>query len=109
MPFKGYDAFHPNPGEYDKMHCLVCDAEMNVRRNCNGPTGMIEAMGGFKRLHDSFICPHTDEDWHKQALNLTREAEKTCSQKLTNLLLLERSEVIKSKKVSKDGTSFFNH
>lgn len=101
MPFKGYDCAFPDPGAYEKMDCVVCGADMNVTRNVNGPRSMVESMGGSKTLHDKFTCPHTDEDWHKQALNIHRKAEETPSKKIEEILLAEKAEIVASKKATK--------
>lgn len=64
-PNYGY-AF-PDPGKYEKAFCGVCGAEMNVQRGVVGPSGFAEASGGLKHLHDRFLCPHLETDWHKKA------------------------------------------
>ena len=107
MPFRGHDVFFPDPGKFETMHCKVCDATMDVARDCDGPTGFAAAMARRSRKHDRFVCPFTDEDWHKQALNLTREAESTSSKKVEMLLLSERSEVIANKKPTKKASTCF--
>jgi hypothetical protein len=93
----GWDAFSPSPGTVDKMFCKVCEAEMNVQRNVNGPTSSMEAMGQRKHLHDSFTCGHAEEDWHIQARCLRKKIEEEVSQKLTDLLAEELNLVLSQK------------
>lgn len=75
MPTKGYDAFFPDPGAHAEMHCRVCHSLCAVQRGKLGPTGFNEAVCGVERLHDRFICPHSDLPWHSEALALLWEAE----------------------------------
>jgi len=60
----------PAPGTVQTAECGVCGAKMNVSRNVLGPTGFAEAMAGRKHRHDSFVCPHIAEDWHKRICRL---------------------------------------
>jgi hypothetical protein len=75
MPVNGYDAFFLEPGESYSMNCRVCGAQCRVQRSRLGPTSFVEAMGGSKRPHDLFTCPHTSLIWHDEALELLRAAE----------------------------------
>jgi len=98
----GWDHFSPEPGAIDKMYCRVCNSEMEVERNVNGPTGSIEAMSGGKHLHDSFFCKHTKESWHCQVRVLKQRIEKETSKKLSDLLTEEMNEVLKTRKTTID-------
>jgi hypothetical protein len=98
----GWDHFSPAPGEVDKMNCRVCDAEMKVTRNVNGPTGSIESMAGRKHLHDSFYCDHAEEDWHCQVRILKERIEKETSNKIIELLAEEMNQVLQTKKPTID-------
>jgi hypothetical protein len=82
------------------MNCLVCGAVMDVERNVNGPTGMAEAMGGGKHLHDAFSCPNAQEGWHRQALMLRKEAQETASARLKRSLLAEADDICAAKKAT---------
>lgn len=64
---------NPNPGTIETAECGVCGAQMNVKRDVLGPTGLAEAMRGEKHKHDSFVCPRIEEDWHKQIYRLKME------------------------------------
>jgi len=66
----GYEVFHPKPGQFETLSCRVCNTEMDVRRDCYGPTGFAEAMSGGGHLHDSFTCPHAEKDWHVKVLRI---------------------------------------
>jgi deoxycytidylate deaminase len=98
----GWDHFSPEPGAIDVMHCRVCDAIMDVKRNVNGATGYAEAMSGHKHLHDSFSCKYAEEDWHCQVRILKQRIEDETSQTMAGLLAEEMNEVLKSKKPTKD-------
>src|ERR1019366_800343 len=82
----GWDSFTPAPGMQDKMSCRVCDEDMEVERNINGPTGMAEAMGKGKHLHDHFSCKHANQDWHSQILALKKEQQETASTTIRDIL-----------------------
>ena len=91
----GWDYFTPDFGEVEKMCCKVCGQEMSCKRGVNGSTSFIEAMGGFKRLHDVFKCKYSQENWHQRVLRMRIEAEKTGSNKLKEMLEGEIVETIK--------------
>ena len=91
---KGYDSFTPSPGEYESWKCRVCGSRAAVRRNVYGPTGYAEAMAKKGHLHDSFSCPNSDKDWHKQSMNLTREKESTSSPRIAALISKDLQEIL---------------
>jgi len=86
MSMKGYDTFYTEPGEYDAMYCNVCGADCSAKRNVSNPTGYMEAMARSEHLHDLFVCPHRDEEWHARALRLVKEIENTESETLRKIL-----------------------
>ena len=98
----GWDHFTPDPGEKDKMFCRVCAAEMDVKRNVNGPTSSIESMGGGKHPHDSFSCPNTKYDWNSQVRTLKARVEKETSQFIADILEQEIEKVLKEKKTTRE-------
>jgi hypothetical protein len=98
----GWDAFSPKPGEVEKMHCMVCNAEMRVVRNVNGPTSSVEGMAGRKHMHDAFYCNHAEEDWHCQVRILKQRIEKETSNKIAELLTEEMDQVLQTKKTTRD-------
>jgi hypothetical protein len=93
----GWEAFTPAPGTEDKMYCKVCDTEMNVQRNIEGPTSWIGAMTKSKHLHDSFTCGHAEEDWHIQARCLRKRIEEETSKKMSDILTEELNVVLSQK------------
>jgi len=86
MPHSGYDIFFPDPGTNEKMYCNVCGSECNAERNKEGPTSSTQAMFGGKRKHDCFVCPHTGESWHDNAIELIKEYRDTKSKRLRMLI-----------------------
>jgi hypothetical protein len=97
----GWDHFSPDPGKVKEMFCRVCKAKMDVQRNVNGPTGFAEAMGGGKHLHDSFSCPHAQEDWHNQARVLKQRIKDETSKSIAKILKKELKWVMENKKTTK--------
>lgn len=98
----GTDYFTPPPDLVKVAFCGICNEEMEVKRNVNGPTGWAESVGGMKHLHDTFSCKHRTEDWHCQVRNLKSRITKETSKKITDMLTEEMNEVLKSKKPTKD-------
>jgi len=50
------------------------------------------------KLHDEFRCPNSREEWHKKALELSQEKEKTESDMINSILDLEISKLVLSHK-----------
>lgn len=86
MRFKGFDLFISEPDSTARRFCRVCDSHCSVTRNVYGPTGFVSAMAGQFRMHDEFVCPHSDEPWHGRALKLAIEVDKTPSKRLATLM-----------------------
>ena len=78
------------PGELRK-----CDVE----RNCYGPTGFAEAVGGIGHLHDCFTCPHRDEDWHCYASQLIAQKYECASRRVRELIDLDLKEALTTRSV----------
>ncbi len=76
------------------VNCGVCGKEMLVKRNCYGSTSFVQAMGGVKRLHDSFRCPNSELKWHEQVVLIRIEAARTASTRLRNMLTEEADEIV---------------
>lgn len=94
------EQFHytPDPGEVEgPVFCGVCKAQMDEMRNVEGPRSFVMAMSGRKSLHDTFLCPHSKDKWHKQVVALRAKARKSISRNLRDLLLSEAAEVLESK------------
>lgn len=91
--------FSPDPGLVEgPVHCGLCQTEMEVTRNVNGPRGFAMAMAGSKSLHDVFCCPLRDELWHKQATKLREAARSSFSAKLAAIYTEEAEQVIAERK-----------
>jgi len=97
--------YTPNPGvvpEGDYVCCGVCAAKMNEKRGCYGPRSSVMAMSGMSEPYDSFLCPHHNEDWHRQVVALRREAASTASAKFGLMLELEIADILHTKKATKE-------
>ena len=96
------DHYMPDPGECDSVDCGICSQPMTVTRNVSGPTSFAAAMGRLHRLHDSFVCPSRDEDWHIQAKKLIQMAQETPSKRLEEMFLFEAQEILFKKTATKE-------
>lgn len=94
--------YAPDPGKVESEACGICGTNMDVERNRHGATGFAEAMAKQGHAHDYFTCPHVQEDWHRQAILLLSEANKTPSAILGIIYRHEAEEVISSRKVTKN-------
>lgn len=95
------DVYMPDPGVHDKVECGVCGAEMTVERNVNGPTSFTMAIGGSKREHDCFMCPHRDEAWHKQVIELRLFMKSCPSASLAAIVQREVDQILDTKTPTK--------
>lgn len=88
------------PGGEDR-NCLICDALMNVERNCYGPTSWAGSMAGIKKKHDRFTCPNSKEDWHIQLVDI-KDLMRTvrASGALTSILQKEFADIKLSKRIT---------
>lgn len=98
---KGYDVHFTEPGSAQEMRCHVCDTKCEVKRNAYGPTGFAEAIGKKFRHHDLFVCPYRDEDWHKQALGLVLEIERTPSKRIAELMRQDLEDLLRDHGIHK--------
>ena len=110
-PYKCDDTqfrYTPDAGAVDTpVECGVCKTLMEVTKNCNGSRTFMEAVVGVKSAYDSFICPHAEAIWHKQAVKLRDLARGTPSNKLAEMFRQEANEIIESKKETKEQWSSF--
>jgi hypothetical protein len=98
----GWDFVLASPGTLEAMACRACGAAMDVTRNVVGPMGMAHAiaiaagrMQGVPR--DVFACPHSGEAWHRKALELLQEAERTPGRVAKEQLRAEAREVLQAR------------
>ena len=59
------------------------------------------AMGGIKSKCDSFTCPETPNDWHRQVLSLHQRIETEPSAKISAILEQEIKEILETKIATK--------
>lgn len=101
LRIKGIDCFITDVNSVEEARCEACGAIMEVERNIDISRSFAEAMGEMKRPSDSFKCPESIHDWHKQLIALILERNKTKSAKLTALLQEEINEILATKKPTK--------
>ena len=94
MLLSGTQYLHGKPGERDELNCPVCGTKCDVKRNCIGPTSFAESVGGLGHLHDRFICPHQDDDWHNYASQLIDQKRDCASQRVRELIDLDLQETL---------------
>ncbi len=94
MPDIGYDCFITAPGENEEMTCRVCGAECDVRRNVYGATSWATAVAQRPSEHDYFFCPHSEESWHKQALELVHAIEEMPSKRVIRLMRMDLEDIL---------------
>ena len=99
MGFKGYDFFTTKPDTIDEMVCKVCGEVCDVKRGVSGPMSWGMAMAKKNTIHDSFSCDHTDEAWHKQALEIVRAIKDCPSPSVRKIMDNDLVRIIKKKKV----------
>lgn len=95
------ESYFPDPDTVDHADCGVCGSRMSVTRGCDGPTNFAMAMSKSTRVHDSFTCPHREEDWHIQVRRLKSDARHTASTRLQNLYEEEIKEILETRTATK--------
>ena len=85
----GYDNFISDTRKVDEVFGRVCGTKCKVKRNAYGPTSFASAVAKKYRDHDQFSCPHTDAQWHMQALDLVLNAENCPSKRVKELIKLD--------------------
>jgi hypothetical protein len=95
MSRKGYDVFFSEPERLDEINCKVCGSLCRVERDVLSPTGWAEAMTERGHWHDYFYCPHRDQPWHEQALELVLAIENTPSKRIAELMRLDLEDLLK--------------
>ncbi|MBI4184732.1 MAG: hypothetical protein HY521_12130 [Proteobacteria bacterium] len=95
MARTGFDFFISEPNSTDEMFCRVCDSKCRVTRNVFGPTGFASAMAKQFRVHDEFVCPHTDKPWHDRALQLAIAIAETPSKRLAALMKADLDDLLR--------------
>jgi hypothetical protein len=85
------------------VFCGVCRTQMTERRDVEGYRGFVSAMAKVKSRYDSFDCPHSNEDWHKQVIALREAARKTPSPTLAHILLKDTQEILGNRVCTKKG------
>ena len=94
MATQGYGLFVTEPNAYKSLECNICEAECLVERNLPAKSGFIAAMGRMDKPRDEFSCPNLEEEWHKQAVNLVLEIEKTPSKRLAQLMQQDLEDLL---------------
>lgn len=93
----GYDYFIFEPGKIDEMYCNVCNSKCDVSRSVMGPTSFSSALAHKHKLHDCFICPNSENNWHHNAYRLIKAIEETPSKRLAGLMQLDLEDILNNK------------
>jgi hypothetical protein len=96
MAQSGYDFFIGKANCGEERICRVCGSNCHATRNVFGPTGFVSAMAKCFNLHDEFVCPHTDEAWHDQALRLAIAINETPSKRLADLMKADIEDLLRA-------------
>ena len=90
-----YDLFIGEVNCGGERQCRVCGTKCRATRNVFGPTGFVSAMAKRFNYHDEFVCPHTDEAWHEQALRLAIGISETPSKRLAELMRADLEDLLR--------------
>ena len=90
----GYDCFARPAGQVESMNCNVCGTECTVERNRPGIRKWYVGGTGMGQDHDLFTCPNAEAEWHRKALELLQEIEKTPSRRVAELMALDLADVL---------------
>ena len=94
---KGYDCFFLTPGMFDKKTCKVCGSTCDVQKDVTGYTGFASAMSKKMTIHDQFVCPHVQEEWHKKTLKLIQDIEECNSPTIKKIMQTDLKTIIGTK------------
>lgn len=94
MATQGYGFFITEPSAHQSLECNICGAECLVERNLPIKSGFIAGMGGLDKPRDEFSCPNLKKKWHKQAVKLVKEIEKTPSKRLAQLMQQDLEDLL---------------
>jgi len=94
MAQANYDFFicEGNSGEHRK--CRVCGDKCRVTRNVFGPTNYISAIAKKPTRHDSFICPHSDDTWHRKALKIAVAIDQNPSKRISEMMKSDLADLV---------------
>ena len=90
----GLDYFTSSPGTTDQKRCLVCSSACRVKREIYGPTGWAAALARRPVRHDAFACPHADESWHREALDLVLARDQMPGKRVATLIQADLDELL---------------
>lgn len=102
----GWDFVCTQPGEHESLPCRVCGERMAADRGVAEATGWAHAMAIHHGLMaprrvDRFRCLHAGSDWHRQALALRQEAERTPSGEQADRFTAEADAVVRTRAATK--------
>jgi hypothetical protein len=95
MAQAGYDFFIGEPNSGETKQCRVCGSTCRIVRDVFGPTGFVSAMAKRFTNHDEFVCSHTDEPWHDQALRLAIAIDDTPSKRLAEMMRADLEDLLR--------------
>lgn len=89
--------YTPDPGTVDHdVFCGVCGTKTEVTRNVYGPRTYVQAMGGGAEYFDMFLCPHSQDSWHLDAVELRKAADNCVGQWYKGMNYAEADRLIQN-------------
>jgi len=90
----GADCFLMSQGKANAIYCNVCHSKCLVERNVEGIKVKYASGTGLETMHDKFFCPNSENNWHKKALGLYLESQKTDSKRISMLIRKDLDEIL---------------
>ena len=94
MLHKGYTYFVTDPASNEVKHCRICGTRCEVEVYSHGATSFASAVKREYGYHDKHTCPHAEEAWHVEALDLFQELEGTKSKRVRALIRADLDELV---------------
>ena len=90
----GANCFILSPGEVGSVNCNVCNTKCQVERNVQGIKVKYISGTGLDVTHDKFYCPNSDKTWHKKAVSLFEESQKTVSKRISRIIKKDLEDIL---------------
>lgn len=99
----GYDYFDLPAGTVSEKVCLACLETLSVKRDVLDTRGKWGNSYPPEKQYrvDIFTCQWSEAPWHRQIIALLKEADKTPSSKIADLLNYEVEHIRKTRQATK--------